>query len=71
MRFEPGFVVQLKSGGPPMTVVAEDAEGIRCLYCAEINDEIRTAVIPAVALELVEMKDDESDDDEEDEDEDD
>lgn len=69
MRFEPGFVVQLKSGSPAMTVVAVEAEGVRCVYYSETNDEVRAAVIPAVALDLVEIpadnEDDEGDEDEE------
>lgn len=55
MRFEPGVVVQLKSGGPAMTVVSTDADGVRCIFYAEASDEVRTAIIPAVALDPVEL----------------
>ena len=55
MSFEPGVVVQLKSGGPTMTVVAVDADGVQCIWYAESTDEVRTAVIPAVALDVVEF----------------
>lgn len=67
MHFEPGVVVQLKSGGPAMTVVSMDADGVRCVWYAEATDEVRDAVIPAVALDAVEFAgaedEDENDDD--------
>ena len=53
MRFEPGLVVQLKSGGPAMTVVTVDADDVHCVYYAEVSDEVRTATIAAVALTLL------------------
>ena len=55
MRFEPGVVVQLKSGGPTMTVVSSDDDGVQCIWYAEATDEVRNAVIPAVALDVVEF----------------
>jgi uncharacterized protein YodC (DUF2158 family) len=67
MHFEPGVVVQLKSGGPTMTVVAMEAAGVQCIWYAEATDEVRSALIPAVALDIVELAvaedEDESDDD--------
>jgi uncharacterized protein YodC (DUF2158 family) len=67
MLFEPGVVVQLKSGGPTMTVVSMDADGVQCIWYAEATDEVRNAIIPAVALDIVEFAtaedEDENDDD--------
>lgn len=65
MRLEPGVVVQLKSGGPAMTVVAVNADGIQCIWYAEATDEVRNAVIPVVALDAVEFvaADDENEND--------
>jgi uncharacterized protein YodC (DUF2158 family) len=66
MRFEPGVVVQLKSGGPTMTVVSADDDGVQCIWYAEGTDEVRNAVIPAVALDVVEfavVEDEDEDDD--------
>ncbi|HWG06119.1 MAG TPA: DUF2158 domain-containing protein [Beijerinckiaceae bacterium] len=68
MPFEPGLVVQLKSGGPAMTVVTVDADNIHCVYYAEV-DEVRVATIAAVALVAIAPEDhDEDEDEEEDED---
>lgn len=64
---EPGDVVKLKSGGPAMTVVSVKDDGVHCLWYAEMADEVKTAVIPAICLELADA--DEDDDDEDDDDE--
>jgi uncharacterized protein YodC (DUF2158 family) len=69
MDFQAGEVIQLKSGGPAMTVVAVDEKGVHCTWYGEATDDIRTAVIPAIAIEAVQLADFE-DDEEEDEDED-
>lgn len=67
MRLEPGVVVQLKSGGPAMTVVAVNTDGVQCVWYAEATDEVRNAVIPVVALDAVEfVAADDEDEDEED-----
>lgn len=69
--FEPGDVVELKSGGPGMTVIAMKDDGVHCLWYAEMSDEVKTAVIPALCLaRLVDEDEDEDDDEDEDEDED-
>ena len=64
MEFHAGEVVQLKSGGPAMTVVGVDDTGVHCVWYGETNDEIRAGVIAAVALEPVQII---AEDDEEDE----
>jgi len=50
MTFEPGNVVTLKSGGPALTVVSIDADGVRCVWIGEEGD-LFSATLPAVALE--------------------
>ncbi|ACB93718.1 YodC family protein [Beijerinckia indica] len=65
MSFEAGDIVQLKSGGPAMTVSGSSAEGIHCLWFAEISGEVKSAVIPPICLELIVLDDDEDLDDEE------
>lgn len=68
---EPGDIVQIKSGGPIMTVVSIDEAGAHCLWYSESGEEIRTATIPAVALTALVLSDDEDfeDDDFDDEEE--
>jgi uncharacterized protein YodC (DUF2158 family) len=68
--FEPGDVVQLKSFGPPMTVVSIEADGVHVVWYGEESDEVKSHVIPAIALEKITVLDDDEDEDE-DEDEDD
>jgi uncharacterized protein YodC (DUF2158 family) len=69
--FKPGDVVELKSGGPAMTVLAVKEDGVHCLWYAEMSDEVKTTVIPALCLELSENEDEDDEDEDEDEDEDD
>lgn len=64
INFEPGDVVQLKSLGPPMTVVATKEDGVHCLWYAEMTDEVRTQVIPAICLEKIAIGDEEEEDEE-------
>jgi uncharacterized protein YodC (DUF2158 family) len=51
MKFVPGQVVNLKSGGQPLTVVAADGDSVECIWLGEEGDLFRES-IPAVALEL-------------------
>ena len=67
--FEPGDIVQLKSFGPAMTVIAVNAEGVQVLWYGEVDDDVKTHVIPAIALEKITVLDDEDDEDEDDDDE--
>lgn len=69
--FEPGDVVQLKSFGPAMTVISVSAEGVQVLWYAEADDDVKTHVIPAIALEKITVLDDKDDDDDDEEDDDD
>jgi uncharacterized protein YodC (DUF2158 family) len=66
MAFEPGSIVQLKSGGAPMTVSAVDSAGVHCVWYAESTDDIKTDVIPAICLEALEAEEDEDAEDEDD-----
>jgi uncharacterized protein YodC (DUF2158 family) len=66
--FKPGDIVQLKSGGPAMTVVAVGGEGVHCLWYAELSDEVKTSTLPAISLESITILDDEDNDDDEDDD---
>ncbi|CAA9359737.1 MAG: hypothetical protein AVDCRST_MAG90-2941, partial [uncultured Microvirga sp.] len=52
----PGDIVQLKSGGPALTVVGEDGDNIRVLFFSDEIGEFREASIPAFALEPVEYE---------------
>jgi uncharacterized protein YodC (DUF2158 family) len=67
---QPGDVVRLKSGGPGMTIVAVKDDGIHCIWYADMTDDVRTAVIPAICLEPIDLDDldDEIDDDDDDDD---
>jgi len=51
MKFAPGQVVNLKSGGQPLTVVAVDGDSIECMWLGEEGDLFRES-LPAIALEL-------------------
>ncbi len=51
MDFEPGQLVMLKSGGPPLTVVSLDGDGVRCMWFAHADDRLQDATIPAICLE--------------------
>ena len=51
MKFAPGQVVNLKSGGQPLTIVAVDGNSVECMWLGEEGDLFRES-IPAIALEL-------------------
>ena len=51
MKFVPGQVVNLKSGGQPLTVVAVDGDSVECMWLGEEGDRFRES-IPAIAIEL-------------------
>ncbi len=61
MALEPGNVVQLKSGGPLMTVVAVEKTEARCIWHSQSAEDIRSATIPLSALEHIDLADDEDD----------
>lgn len=54
--FNVGDVVQLKSGGPEMTVIDRELDGnkVECMWFV-FDHEARTRSIPAIALMAVEL----------------
>ena len=66
MTLETGDVVQLKSGGPLMTVVAVEKSDVRCIWHSQSAEALCSALIPAAALDHIDLADDE--DEEEDDD---
>lgn len=72
MEFAPGDVVELKSGGPLLTVVSASADKVSCIWFEETHGEFRTHDFAPVLLnkaELVEEGDEDEEDEEDDEDE--
>ncbi len=60
MTFSQGDTVNVKSGGPALTVLSVDDGHVKCLFFSEELGEFKESVIPAFALEAFE--DDEGDD---------
>ena len=56
MNFEPGDVVQLKSGGPKMTVLSEEDGTTCCNWYDEIEKKFRVSDFGSVALKKVDTK---------------
>ena len=61
MKFAPGQIVNLKSGGQPMTVVAVDEETVECIWLGDGGEFFREP-IPTLALERAYGSDDEESD---------
>ena len=53
MDIEPGRIVTLKSGGPPLTVVETLGDQVRCIWFAHADDRLQEAMIPAACLDQV------------------
>lgn len=68
-NFAPGDIVQLKSFGPPMTVVSVVTEGVNTIWYDEVAGDVRTTLIPAVALDKIDLSDVEGDEEEDEDDE--
>ena len=64
---QPGDIVQLKSGGPALTVIALEGDQVRCLFFSDEIGDFREATIPAFALDTFEFSDAEDEEEEEDE----
>ena len=60
MTFSQGETVNVKSGGPALTVLSVDGDHVTCLFFSEELGEFKQAVIPSFALEAFE--EDESED---------
>lgn len=67
--FKIGDVVQVKSGGPAMTVLAA-GESVECLWFAEASETFHRESLPAVCLEAIEFEEDEKDEEDDNDDED-
>ncbi|TCT02168.1 YodC family protein [Aquabacter spiritensis] len=67
MAFAPGMIVQLKSGSPPLTVVAVDGDRVEIVWFAEDVAEFRTQTLPAIALDELEVEEFDLEDGEEEE----
>ena len=64
MTFQPGEIVQLKSGGPLMTIIkVEDGKRITCMWYAQEQGEFRTHVFEQAWLDQIDIEDDEDDED--------
>jgi uncharacterized protein YodC (DUF2158 family) len=62
MTFSQGDTVNVKSGGPALTVLSVAGDHVTCLFFSEELGEFRQAVIPSFALEA--FDEDEGDDEE-------
>jgi uncharacterized protein YodC (DUF2158 family) len=77
MSFSQGDTVNVKSGGPALTVLSVDGDHVKCLFFSEELGEFKETVIPSFALEAFDEEEGEEDekhasheDDEDEEDED-
>jgi uncharacterized protein YodC (DUF2158 family) len=61
MALQPGETVQLKSGGPLMTVVKVEDKRVTCMWYAQDFGEYRTHVFEPAWLEAIDLEDDEDD----------
>ena len=61
MAYLPGELVQLKSGGPLMTVVKVEDKRITCMWYAQEQGEFRTQVFEQAWLDEVDIEDDDED----------
>jgi uncharacterized protein YodC (DUF2158 family) len=69
--FEAGAIVQLKSGGPALTVLGQAGDRVHVVFFSDEIGEFREAMLPAIGLEVLDAEEDEEDEEQEkDEDED-
>jgi uncharacterized protein YodC (DUF2158 family) len=61
MTFDVGSVVQLKSGGPFMTVIEASGGGVTCTWFDD-DDKLQNVTLPAVALKPYEDEGEDDDD---------
>lgn len=67
MTFQPGDVVQVKSGGPALTVLEAGDSTARCLFYSDEKGEFEHVTLPLIAIAaLIEDEDDEEEEDDED-----
>ncbi len=53
-EFHKGDVVQVKSGGPLMTVHEVNAEGLKCIWM-DYNQAVRKDTIPSVSCKVIDL----------------
>lgn len=68
--FEAGAIVQLKSGGPALTVLGQAGDRVHVVFFSDEIGEFREAMLPAIGLEVLDAEDDEDEDEDEEESED-
>lgn len=62
MALKIGSTVQLKSGGPVMTVLkTESGSAVTCIWFATEHDEFRTQIFPELVLTEIEFGDEDDD----------
>lgn len=61
MTFDKGDVVNVKSGGPALTVLGVDGEHVQVLFFSDELGEFKQATIPAFALEAFDAAEDQTD----------
>jgi uncharacterized protein YodC (DUF2158 family) len=64
MSFAQGDTVNVKSGGPALTVLSVDGDHVKCLFFSEELGEFRETVIPAFALEAFDEDGEDADEEE-------
>jgi uncharacterized protein YodC (DUF2158 family) len=71
LAFEVGATVQLRSGGPALTVLGQAGDRVHCVFFSDEIGEFRETMLPGIALEAIDMEEmeDEREEDEEDADE--
>jgi uncharacterized protein YodC (DUF2158 family) len=71
LAFEIGATVQLRSGGPALTVLGQAGDRVHCVFFSDEIGEFRETMLPEIALEAIDMEemddagDEEGEDDEE------
>lgn len=63
MRFEPGSVVMLKSGGPGLTVLGQAGDRVHCVFFSDEIGEFRETSLPLIALQEAEAEEEDEEED--------
>jgi uncharacterized protein YodC (DUF2158 family) len=62
MSFSQGDTVNVKSGGPALTVLSVEGDHVKCLFFSEELGEFKETVIPSFALEVFDEEDGDNED---------
>ncbi len=57
-KFTTGDVVQLKSGGPLLTVLSASAKEVSAIFFREVDGTFPTLTLPTSVLDKIELDDD-------------